>query len=96
MNEEASEMPKLSKETAGDGADYGAVVDRGGQRHLQPVRAAPGRHQIPCPRRQLRRNQADGPADLSVRRSSSVRWRPLTGRGRAQWSVRALHVAGLP
>ena len=31
MNEEASEMPKLSKETASDGADYGAVVDRGGE-----------------------------------------------------------------
>jgi len=31
MNEEASEMPKLSKETASGGADYGAVVDRGGE-----------------------------------------------------------------
>ena len=31
MDEEASEMPKLSKETASGGADYGAVVDRGGE-----------------------------------------------------------------
>jgi hypothetical protein len=31
VNEEASEMPRLSKETASDGADYGAVVDRGGE-----------------------------------------------------------------